>query len=489
MFVWWTAGLHRLPYLCFLSLALYHYVRYRDQHRSRDALGVVVSLTLALGFFEKGLLIPLFLVGVEACHWRTTPPAARKKNALFLGGLILFVAVYFQIWRHAVGEQWSTVVTGPRFLFDYTKVSWTVLLRGTVGRVDDGTGIAIAVWVVILGAAVLRARTALAAVLVGFVSVSLSLVVTGLSSNRSAVFGLNLPVLNQRYYPDAMFVLALFAAIAWQQGATSGDASASVAVRRREWAVTIVLVGGMIVGALTSYGVSTWRTALAYPAQARTRAFLQTLNGELLSPARRWNAAPLRAGQGPTLFSTWDSSTATRCSSKLWVSTRRFVGPDPAAIASTAQASSFPRSRGRAGSDDELEPDPQVDGDRQLVARRRSALDGGVLRIGTAGRVVAVGRVGGALQLVERSIDANRRDEMGPVEAKHLDPCFHICGCPSAVQVLVRPVVVVLGDIRECEARANQGSDVAVAEVVTTADREGVHARAAHPIHVTDVKL
>src|SRR5262249_32819793 len=59
LFTWWTSGLHRLPYILFLAIAVCAYVKYRWKARLSGFLAVVGAYAAAMGFFEKAALLPI----------------------------------------------------------------------------------------------------------------------------------------------------------------------------------------------------------------------------------------------------------------------------------------------------------------------------------------------------------------------------------------------------------------------------------------------
>ncbi len=70
LFTWWTSGLHRLPYVLLLVSSLYGYLKYRWRPRAAGFLAVIASYSAAMGFFEKALLFPIVIGGVEVCPFQ-----------------------------------------------------------------------------------------------------------------------------------------------------------------------------------------------------------------------------------------------------------------------------------------------------------------------------------------------------------------------------------------------------------------------------------
>lgn len=227
LFTWWTSGLHRLPYILGLSIALYGYAQYRWRPRARSFACVIGGYVASLGFFEKGVLVPLVLAGVEVCLWQEASRRTRRALVplyIVLGAITLF---YLHLWRHAVRPEWTTIGGGPSFLLTYLKFSWQVLLQSVCGRVYDGAGWGLTVVALLVAATVLRNRGAASVWIAGAVVVSLSLVSTALSTPRARAWGIALSAAH-RYYPDVMILFVLFAALACQRAMVVRRARARV---------------------------------------------------------------------------------------------------------------------------------------------------------------------------------------------------------------------------------------------------------------------
>ena len=67
IFVWWSAAVHRFPYLLLQAVAFFSYLRYREHGNINYAILCTASQILALGFFTKAILFPLVLAAFELC--------------------------------------------------------------------------------------------------------------------------------------------------------------------------------------------------------------------------------------------------------------------------------------------------------------------------------------------------------------------------------------------------------------------------------------
>jgi hypothetical protein len=233
VFLWWTAALHRLPYVTLSALALYAYARFRRERSAAWAACVVGSVIGALGFFEKGIFTAVMLGAIEAALFFETDSHDRRGNWLLIGGLALVCAVHFTVWRAAVGSSWSAMVIDAASVWPYALASFHMLLSGTVGRVLEWVWPAIALWVLLASVTIRRApRTALLWG-TGFLVVTASLLSTGISVPRLQAWGMLLPYYCHRYYPDVMFNVVVFSALVWQRAFPSG--AWALRGRRSRW--------------------------------------------------------------------------------------------------------------------------------------------------------------------------------------------------------------------------------------------------------------
>jgi len=301
MVMFWSSSLHRLPFICATAAAVWFYARYRDSSSLRDATGVVMAMVFGLGFFEKAMLIPLALGGVEVSLMGQTPRQKLRSNIALLVVLVGLMCVYYFVWRAVVAEHWRSVVTDVPFLASYLQISlWRLAVAAAgsppppgsleIGHVHTWVPVA---WALFFGTSVLRSKRSVLTWVVGLLIVSIWLVVTALSPTRTGAFGLGL-ALTPRYYPDVMLVVALFGAIAWQAGHW-----------RMRWAHAVIGVA-----ATGLFVTSTARNAIAF--QTKTHSFTYEARSYLnnfLSSARaiRQTGAPLTIlnGRSPEHLQTF----------------------------------------------------------------------------------------------------------------------------------------------------------------------------------------
>lgn len=94
--IWWSASVHRLPYLLFQIAALFSYLRYREVKGARYAVYCIVAQIFALGFFIKAILLPVLLFAIELCLSVREGRFSRK--GLELCGLAAALSALYMAW-------------------------------------------------------------------------------------------------------------------------------------------------------------------------------------------------------------------------------------------------------------------------------------------------------------------------------------------------------------------------------------------------------
>ena len=127
-FLWWAAALQVLTLQAATVLAALAHARHLRTGRTRDAALAVLAVAGGLFFWEKALLIPLVLVGVEVMARRSGMPIApTRRRPVWLAHVLLatgYVALY--LWRiEPVGRR-----AAPASPADVAGLSREVLLEG-----------------------------------------------------------------------------------------------------------------------------------------------------------------------------------------------------------------------------------------------------------------------------------------------------------------------------------------------------------------------
>lgn len=258
---WWSAGLHRFPYVLASVVSCYFFTRFYDTNRNRDGLLALLSAVIAAGFYIKAILIPLYWGGVLFCimnlrDWRRP---LRQYALIGIAGLcsLTYVAWYMQhntdtvVKTHDLG---IFVYTGMRAGF---AVTGQMLLQMAI-RTDLAQWIDMA-WLAVLAIIAFSVRDAWRGIVAGLAVLSANLLMIA-GSARSQAFGIFI-MLVPRYYYELLFLLAIFGSLMcrnihlparlWQiLGAKSST---------RRYANA-----GLLLTILAAYTAVGWRSALIY---------------------------------------------------------------------------------------------------------------------------------------------------------------------------------------------------------------------------------
>jgi hypothetical protein len=214
---WFTSGMTRFPYIAFSLAAIYHYLVYCDHGRRRSLALVVACYFGALGFYSKGLLVPLYCVAVD--YARRTDARAVRRDPLkwfVLAGMILIDVAYVPWARSFLDDGAQQANAQPGFLLGFLGDVWIFFISSLFDRVPkafhDGPGlvlvalsVAFVAWSIAHRASVLRVWLALAAV------VCANILVVG-ASPRTVVYG-RLMAFEFRHYYELCFPTFVFLGI------------------------------------------------------------------------------------------------------------------------------------------------------------------------------------------------------------------------------------------------------------------------------------
>jgi len=260
LFMWWTSGLHRLPYIALAIGTLYYYVIYRSEHRGRHLVYAGLCFVAALGFYSKAALIPLTLLGIEIALLRDTSKSDVRRN---LRAIAFFgVVAALQVWlaRSIVDSRFSQMHLDPGFLLAFEARSFAVLSEEVFGF--EYWPIAVPVnavffggWLVFIGYTIFRWRWNAVVWSVGLAVVALQFAVIGVS-HRTATFGLSMAG-TDRYYFELMHIVVLFVALVLHGLPSRASRVGMVGWNRRRLGV-VVGYTALILMAAFSFARFTW---------------------------------------------------------------------------------------------------------------------------------------------------------------------------------------------------------------------------------------
>lgn len=94
LFIWWSSGLHRFPYILSAIACCYHGLNYQKLLQKRDALLCLCFFFIAFGFFEKAILIPAYVFAVVIGDTLLNNEKIKTKSILLISLMGLISAIY-----------------------------------------------------------------------------------------------------------------------------------------------------------------------------------------------------------------------------------------------------------------------------------------------------------------------------------------------------------------------------------------------------------
>lgn len=304
LYAWVAAGLHRFPFALFALLSLRLWLWARQSNSSLPAAAIATCVVAAAGFYPKGGLIPLYLIGLEVCLSRDFPPVQPLRR---WGELIALCAIGgASVAAGMVATKSAAVPVGGGDAISYLLQAWNVFLHGTLGVLSHPTAppayglVVIGLWLaLVLYTIVRRTSAAIAwAVCAGLVTLNLAL---PLMSNRWGMFSEFL-VYAVRYYFDLGFLLAVFAGLAWR------SASGRRTELRSPWQIAAgraaVLIGLVAIAVISNRSFASFLDSRAATA---TRPYFDRLSAGLAEIAARGDGVPRFVdGPIPQHINRWD---------------------------------------------------------------------------------------------------------------------------------------------------------------------------------------
>lgn len=282
-FVWLSSGMTRLPYIACALGAMFHYLR-SERGLKRDLFATVALGLVALGFYSKGILIPLYCVGADVA-WRVArgaPPLSRDWRRWIALMVLVAVAVAYVLWvRSRLDASTRAVNADLAFQLHFQQWCWTLFGHGFFGVVLEfgnynPSWLVAALWACVFWYTLFRSRRAALAWVIGAVLLAANFALIGLSS-RTLTYG-GLMAFEYRHYFELSLVAVCFLGIAF--GAVPVTAREPEAARFRWLRVGLVAVAlGISAGLATRGGVSIVREH--YGELAEVRRFMRNLVGDL----------------------------------------------------------------------------------------------------------------------------------------------------------------------------------------------------------------
>ena len=252
LLIWWTSGLHRLGCLAFVSLALLGYVRYRANANVRWLHLTVLATAAALGFYAKGVLIPVYIALIELNFVVALGRRAESRRLLWsLGATGAVVCAYVLMWLFATDAPNHSISFDPTLLAIFVDVGLKVfapLAFGSWLRPDEAA-VYVSVWLLLVAVTSFASPRALVAWGSLCAAVALNFGLIGLSGAKTRLYGASV-LMSDRYYFEQVFLIVLFGAFAVQSGRDRFERW--LPARGGRFALAAVVLGCLLVVAVQS---------------------------------------------------------------------------------------------------------------------------------------------------------------------------------------------------------------------------------------------
>ena len=242
LFMWWTSGLHRLPYIALAVGTIYYYVIHRSERRGRHLACAGLCFVAALGFYSKAALIPLTLLGLEIALLRDTSKADFLRNLRVIAFFGVVAALQVWLARSVVDSRFSQLHFDPGFLLAFEARSFAILSEQVFGFeywpiLLPVNAVFFGGWLVFIAFTIYRRRWNAVVWSVGLGVVAVQFAVIGVS-HRTATHGLSTAA-SDRYYFELMHIVVLFVGLVLQDLPSPGSRVEAAGRRRRRFGIAV----------------------------------------------------------------------------------------------------------------------------------------------------------------------------------------------------------------------------------------------------------
>jgi hypothetical protein len=285
LFLWWTSGLHRLPYIAFAIATIFHYVKYRRGRSRRSLFFTAACFAAALGFYSKAPLIPVYLLGVEVCLIGGTPRREIARNLSVIAGLLAAGVLYAFLTRALVDSSFTELHLDVGFLLDFERRSFAILSEGVFGIVYWGlaapvNAVLFAFWLGFIAYTIAKEPKNAVVWIAGVSVVALNVALIAVS-HRTERFGLSMAN-TYRYYFELMFLVVIFVGMALHN--LPPRTRPSRFTRNPRWKTMWVVLAGCALALLASMSFFRFDALLDTPRYRRhrqAREFVENLTAGL----------------------------------------------------------------------------------------------------------------------------------------------------------------------------------------------------------------
>ena len=296
--LWWTAGIARFPCILLSIAAVYQFIMFRMTGSMVRLAMTGTCLVLASAFFSKGLLIPGLLGAVELALFPDTPRRQLTRNLAAIGALGGVAVAYRILSNLVIADTFHSQPVNVTEQLEGLRIAGMILSQGVAGLLwshplSVGNWLVLGIWFVCFLASVLVDRFNGVVWVLGVSVVAVNFLAITLSPRM--VFG-PIVVTVERYYPDVIFVVVLFAKLLAERMTRRMTVPTG---RRLSAGVAIAWVAVLLASVQSQ---ETFRQILTFPLYVSVplkRAYVENLKGDL-AEIRTKHEGVLRFAPGAT---------------------------------------------------------------------------------------------------------------------------------------------------------------------------------------------
>ena len=295
--IWWSASAHRLPYLFLQACGFFMYLRYREQEKTRDAVGCVLIQMLALGFFIKSILFPAELVAFELClaalRGRLSRPGL--KVCVAMGAIsLLYVGWYFILAPIDHSDIHAGVLPTLYWAVIYVSRLGSLLLFLPLDQ-TWASCVSVAIWVMLIGWRIyvrpVNAFSITALLLLLTINFSMSIFGRGIFAT--------FPFSSLRYYPDVIVTVVVFFALTF---ASTKPTPVKNEESSRTVLFSVSLLALVIVYPVTSYFSNHYLFQKVYTDSKKSHKYVSNVQAALSNLSTHSHPKVLQADFPPFIF-------------------------------------------------------------------------------------------------------------------------------------------------------------------------------------------
>jgi hypothetical protein len=217
LFIWWTAGMHRLPCVFFVIAAISAHLKYCESGKVRWLVVSSLATALALGFYIKAVLIPLYIVSLETCLWFCVGAnRSVRRLSMSLGACFAAIFAFVWGWHVTTTPDMQHVTPNVAFALHFMISGVHLFLPSMFGSWLSADPVAyypaIAAWISLVVVTVALAPRTVVCWICLFLCVATNMALIGFSNAKTQQFGYAI-LWGDRYYFENAFLFVIFVSV------------------------------------------------------------------------------------------------------------------------------------------------------------------------------------------------------------------------------------------------------------------------------------